>query len=350
MQFTRWLLFAGILAWGAIADAADAVPVQYRPEKGTFWDHWLWRGPEGVYHLYYLYEPPGMPAERHRQCWSVGHAVSRDLVQWEERPVALAPREGSWLNQKIATGSTIDWKNGGAMLVTGVGDKASGFGLAFSQDLERWTLEERGPVLSAAGPWYETADDMRRNPPECAAWADPYLFRKPGEATVYAVFNARQKEGPMFGRAALGLARSNDLLHWELLPPLFVPGYCTRCETPQIFTRGGRWYLLASMWPKLLTEEFKQAHPEAQQAMAAMVWTAERFEGPYELKGDWRLFAGLGCYICKVIEAPDRGDVILTIRMEHHDGKLDAGLSPAYRVSYPAAGGIRVHLDQPLTK
>ncbi|NLX97949.1 MAG: hypothetical protein GXY83_17440 [Rhodopirellula sp.] len=43
-------------------------------------------------------------------------------------------------------------------------------------------------------------------------------------------------------------------------------------------------------------------------------------------------------------------DVVVTIRMRHRDGKEAFGLAPAYRVSYPREGGIRVHLDQPYGK
>lgn len=100
------------------------------------------------------------------------------------------------------------------------------------------------------------------------------------------------------------------------------------------------------MWPKLLTPEFRARHPEAERPAAAMVWTAQRFEGPYELAGDWALFRDRGCYICKIIEAPDGGDVALTIRMEHVGGRPAFGLSPAHRVSYPREGGIRVHPDR----
>lgn len=232
-------LVAGTAAGGEPAAEPPSIPVRYRPREGHFWDHWLWRGRDGLYHLYYLYEPPGVPAERHRQAWSVGQAISRDLIRWEEQPVALAPRAGSWLDQKIATGSTIDLGARHAMLITGTGRDAMGFGVAFSDDLTRWHLREEGPVLPPAGPWYETPATWKDNPPECAGWADPYLFRKPGERGVYAIFNARVVEGPMFGRGAVALARSDDMIRWTLLPPLHVPGYCTRCETPQILERDG---------------------------------------------------------------------------------------------------------------
>jgi beta-fructofuranosidase len=280
--------------------------------------------------------------------WSVGHATSKTLVDWREGPVALEPGRDTWVDIRYATGSALEFGGRYAMFLTGGARRASGLTVAWSDDLTHWTVPGKGPELPPSGQWYETPEQMRTNPPECAGWADPYLVRRPDDKAVYAVINARVRAGQMYGRGSFALARSLDMTHWTMLPPLFVPGYCTRCETPQMFTRNGRWYLLASMWPKLLTEPFKRQHPDERYNAAALVWTAERFEGPYRLAGDWALFPHQRCYICKVIEAPDRGDVITTIRMTHRDGKSVAGLSPAYRVSYPAAGGIHVHLDQPL--
>ena len=54
---------------------------------------------DGEYHLFYQYNPFG-------DTWghmSWGHAVSRDLVRWEELPVALAEENGIM----IFTGSTV---------------------------------------------------------------------------------------------------------------------------------------------------------------------------------------------------------------------------------------------------
>src|SRR5436305_8889508 len=54
---------------------------------------------DGEYHLFYQYNPVG-------DTWghmSWGHAVSRDLVHWEELPVALAEENGVM----IFTGSTV---------------------------------------------------------------------------------------------------------------------------------------------------------------------------------------------------------------------------------------------------
>ena len=59
---------------------------------------------EGEYHLFYQFNPYG-------NTWghmSWGHAVSSDLIHWEELPVAL-PEEGRVM---IYSGSAVvDWEN-----------------------------------------------------------------------------------------------------------------------------------------------------------------------------------------------------------------------------------------------
>ena len=58
----------------------------------------------GKYHMFYQYNPSGiLPAN---QSW--GHAVSTDLLNWEEKPVAIPVQNGV----KAFSGSVVvDWKN-----------------------------------------------------------------------------------------------------------------------------------------------------------------------------------------------------------------------------------------------
>lgn len=59
---------------------------------------------DGEYHLFYQYNPEG-------DRWghmSWGHAVSRDLVQWEHLPLALAEENGVMI---FSGSAVVDWKN-----------------------------------------------------------------------------------------------------------------------------------------------------------------------------------------------------------------------------------------------
>lgn len=60
---------------------------------------------EGEYHLFYQHQPFSVSSFTDK---SWGHAVSRDLLHWEERPIALyADQEG----QKWSGSGVVDWRN-----------------------------------------------------------------------------------------------------------------------------------------------------------------------------------------------------------------------------------------------
>ncbi|PPA71707.1 glycoside hydrolase family 32 protein [Jeotgalibacillus proteolyticus] len=112
---------------------------------------------EGEYHLFYQYHPNG-------STWGPmhwGHAVSKDLIQWEELDIALYPDE----NGTIFSGSAIvDWHNstgffpeepGIVAIFTHHLDKKDGSApvqtqsLAYSRDKGRsWEKYKENPVLA----------------------------------------------------------------------------------------------------------------------------------------------------------------------------------------------------------
>lgn len=109
------------------------------------------------YHLFYQHHPMGTTwGPMH---W--GHAVSKDLVSWEELPIALAPDE----HGTIFSGSAVvDWNNSSGFFDEGPGlvaifthhDDSPGANrivqyqsLAYSKDEGRtWTKYDGNPVLS----------------------------------------------------------------------------------------------------------------------------------------------------------------------------------------------------------
>src|SRR5690606_39636922 len=55
------------------------------------------------------------------------------------------------------------------------------------------------------------------------SWRDPYVYYEPQEAMFYAFITARVKEGDPQGRGCIAAARSEDLVTWEVLPPVVAP-------------------------------------------------------------------------------------------------------------------------------
>ena len=166
MPRTALLLSAALIGISAIGPAlcseADFNQT-YRPQfHFSPQQHWTNdpNGPvffEGEYHLFFQYNPLG-------DVWghmSWGHAVSRDLIHWEELPVALPEENGVM----IFTGSTvIDYHNtsgfckaGKACMVaiyTGYTAESAGKkslqtqNIAYSNDRGRtWTKYSGNPVL-----------------------------------------------------------------------------------------------------------------------------------------------------------------------------------------------------------
>ena len=171
---------------------------------------------DGVYHLYHQWNPYG--TQWGNMTW--GHAVSRDMVTWEDRPAAILPDEYGTVysgcgfrDEKNAAGFGRD-----ALLFfyTAAGGRNSwsvDAGNLFTQRLAvsldgGATLEKKGAVL----------------PHLCAENRDPKVFWH-GESGAYIM--ALYLDGYEYA-----LYRSNDLLHWTQTQTLTIDGMR---ECPDLF-------------------------------------------------------------------------------------------------------------------
>lgn len=166
---------------------------------------------KGEYHLFYQHNPYGWNwGNMH---W--GHAVSRDLVHWQELPVALYPDE----HGPIFSGSAVvDWDNTAgfqtgseAVLVCIFTAAGSPFtqGLAFSNDRGRtWTKYAGNPVL----------------PHLMGGNRDPkVIWYAPEKKWVLALY---------LDGSDYALFASRDLKHWERMSGITLPG---TSECPELF-------------------------------------------------------------------------------------------------------------------
>ena len=194
-----------------------------------------WRG---RYHLFYQFNP-------YRPMWGQihwGHAVSDDLIHWEDLPIALTPTLGGPDEGGCWSGCAVDHDGVPTIFYTGIrGDHA----LAQSQvtcvavgsdDLLTWTKHLTNPVVT---------------PPDLGltGFRDPSVWREDGG--WYQLVGAGFRG---MGGAAL-LYRSDDLLEWDYLGPLLSSsqhdlGLWTGSiwECPQLLNFGDKRVLIFGVW------------------------------------------------------------------------------------------------------
>ena len=175
---------------------------------------------EGACHLFAL-QPP-----------HVAHFVSSDFVHWATRPIAIpSGAPGDPDAGMIATGAVVD--DNGTFYMFYTAGPAQTICLATSGDLDHWTRHPDNPIL--------VGDDERYVP---TYFRDPYVFFNQAEDCWWMLLGTRVqgKSGQRAG--CVGLAKSTDLLNWQLHEPLWAPGIGPHCDCPQLIEVDRRWYLL----------------------------------------------------------------------------------------------------------
>jgi len=315
------------------------------------WDFWFVQdGPD--YHVFFLQAPRslGDPELRHWNV-SIGHAVSRDLRDWEVLPDALRPSS----DDSDAFDSCTSWtgsvlRHAGLWYLFYTGGKASEdgliqrIGLATSADLMRWEKHPENPLIVADPRWYELLDlDVWDD----QAWRDPWVFQHPGRDDFHAFITARANHGSPDGRGVIGHARSEDLIHWEVLPPVTEPGDFGYTEVPQLVDVQGWYYLLfsvqrtihSSSWPRRTGRE---------PLTGIRYRMADDPLGPFHPASGQVLVADeIGSlYAGKVIRDPEGEWAMLAARMYGSDGTFIGELSDPMAIHVTESGHLSVHATQ----
>ena len=193
------------------------------------WDSWFAFDGE-QHHAFYLQASRALqdPNRRHLNP-SVGHAVSKDLVNWTVVADAIYPSQENeaWDSWTTWTGSVIrDDKGLWWMFYTGnsraTNCKVQTIGAATSPDLYTWTKVESNPLVTADARWYakyveggERSEDFR----------DPWVFKfDENDDTWHMLMTARDKNGPARQDAVMGHATSKNLIDWQMHEPLSKGG------------------------------------------------------------------------------------------------------------------------------
>lgn len=229
------------------------------------WDSWVADDGE-TYHLYFLKAPRALedPSRRHARA-VIGHATSTDLVDWTDRGTTLLPSEGGWDDLALWTGSTVraddgTWRMFYTALNTHRGHvlRDQRVGVVESDDLHHWRRTTDAPALSADGRWYKTLDE---DPSASETWRDPFVFRDPDGDGWHMLVTARLKGTERYDDGVLAHARSQDLVSWEVQPPVSGdPSGFGQIEVPQVRVVDGRPVLVFTCHPEEQSEARKAEH------------------------------------------------------------------------------------------
>ena len=278
--------------------------LEYRPRGMNMWDTW---GLEhaGRMHLFHLQRlEHESPRPQPEEDW-LGHAVSTDLLHWQEQPLALGPNAPGTLDDlQPWTGCVLGHQGTFYMYYTmrASADLSNGqrIGLATSRDLTHWQRHPGNPVIEPDPRYYVShakplppgavsPKDLPRVPgvvdcrdlfvvpdPQGRGWLGFYAARVPAE------------EGPE--GAVVATVRSDDLVHWQHLPPAFVPRKYNSIEVPDVFCLEGRWFLTC-----LTGNQYgnRGLFSDRYATRGTIYAVADRPEGPYrEIEGDTVLMCG----------------------------------------------------------
>ncbi|WP_427129519.1 glycoside hydrolase family 32 protein [Pseudarthrobacter sp. S9] len=196
---------------------------------------------DGRYHVFFQFNPE---SARHRKiCW--GHLSSRDLVRWEEEPIALRPQPGGPDELGCWTGVVTDDGGVPTAAYSGVVSEGRQSQVVLASalgDLTSWRQD--GHVAAAMPP-----------DPQLTGVRDPYIFRFQGRR--FAI----QGAGLASGHAAVLLYSVDDIRAWKYegiwfttedeLAARHLPAEIWEC--PQLVrvpdsSGAETWLLMASLW------------------------------------------------------------------------------------------------------
>lgn len=194
----------------------------------------------GQYHLFYQYNPAGpFHGTIH---W--GHAVSPDLVHWTHLPIALAPTPGGPDADGCWSGCFVNNNGTPTLIYTGVRRTTDAYiqrpCLATStDDLITWEKYAQNPIIEESPPGLDVL-----------GFRDHCVWRE--NDVWYQIIGTGITD---VGGAAL-LYRSNDLIVWDYVQPLYIGDHRKRdpfwtghiWECPDLFPLGDKQVLVVSVW------------------------------------------------------------------------------------------------------
>jgi hypothetical protein len=215
MRLTRLILVLMLAMVAPLSGGAAETVRLWSFEQHGFGDEATWPTDhcflyrDGLWHLFYTHRPTSQEPQK-----SIGHAVSTDLRDWEDRSTVIEANGSApfWRAFDVWAPQVVEWPQGGyVMTFTGSNEHWSQRpAFLFSDDLETWTeLPEYPPLLpdSTRYYWGESIDNDCR---------DSHLIQYGG--IWHLLYAARTTAGV----PAIAHSSSPDLKTWQHHDPLLT--------------------------------------------------------------------------------------------------------------------------------
>ncbi|MCA9837355.1 MAG: glycoside hydrolase family 32 protein [Trueperaceae bacterium] len=278
---------------------------------------------QGKYHMFYQHNP-------HEAKWGPpywGHAVSEDLVHWQDLPVALTPDMEPADNGGCWSGSMVNHEGTATIFYTGVKDGVQATCVATGDtELLKWQKDPQNPIVSPPKDVIGNHNDYR----------DPYVWRE-GDNWYQVIGTSVAGQGEVL------LYQSQDLYHWTFLHPLVDSEARALCEDmgkiwecPNFFALGNKHVLIISRW-----------HDHVLMYPVAFIGTYhdKRFYPESRQRFDW----GMQCFYAPLAIDDDRGRRLIWGWLQEQrsqEEQLEAGWSGVMSLPRALSLDNRGNLEQ----
>jgi sucrose-6-phosphate hydrolase SacC (GH32 family) len=208
-------------------------------------DHCLLQDRKDCFHLFHIVGPIGKGCYDDGSEISFGHATSKDLLEWHAESDFLSIDPNSTYESDHIFAPYVCKKNDRYFLFysgSNVKARTESMCVAYSDDLYNWTKHPHNPVFQPSRYWAE-------HHPFSGIWGccrDPHVLFHPDYG--YILYYVTWMKGTKGKLAALGAARSENLISWQDIGPVMIRERATEyatssMESPCVIGRNDQFYL-----------------------------------------------------------------------------------------------------------
>ena len=296
--------------------------------KGQYqWDTWYCKkeGSDEM-HAFYLQcsrpDGPGRDMERE----PLGHAVSRNLLDWEELPPALELEPSGQPGDMTSwTGSTI-YHDGTYYMYYTIRSSCNrgrhqAIGLATSKDLTHWVKHPGNPVILPDGRWYNTPENLSIG--GLVDCRDLMVVKHPSKPGHFGVFASRIPTEELPQGSVFAGAYTEDMVHWEQTPPVYRSerDAYSIVEMPDLFFFEGKWVLT---WLEDTSYGNRHILGSPFLTSGTVYALADTVEGPYKEPEDNILIASMGFngFSCRTVDWKGKKYVLYSMAERKNENEL----------------------------